>query len=355
MPLTAQRPRIDAPSPAAMTRPCASCGAPVEPGDKFCGSCGASQPTETADGATAPSYFRCRDCGAEVAVTSAQRSYTCAFCDSNYVVEFTPEQTGRQAPEFVIGFAVTQQKAEEVFRRWLERSSFFRPGDLSTSRIEGKVRGAYIPFWSFSTLAESRWSASIGEYWYETETYTETENGKPVTKTRTVQRTEWWDLDGEHSQFYSGCLISGSRGLNQQDASAIQPFNLAALKRYEPFYLAGWLSEEYSVARDDALDMCLYEFRRREKSNVASFLPGDTYGKFQVETEFSRTNSDLLLLPVYLLNYRYGEKLYRFVVNGQTGKIIGEKPVSWTRVAVAAGVVAVTVGVVALLISLFGR
>jgi hypothetical protein len=281
--------------------------------------------------------FRCENCGAEVAVEPQQRSYTCAFCDSNYVIEVATADTGRQPPEFVIGFSVALAQAQERFRQWLGASSWFRPSDLAAAQIVEKLRGVYVPFWSFTMLAESRWSAAIGEYWYRTETYTTTENGKTVTKTRTVRETEWWNLSGGHHNYHSGYLVSGSRGLAQRDAERIKPYHLAALKRYEPLFLAGWLSEEYSVEREEALRLCQAEFQRRQQQDIAAHLPGDTHSNLQVETSFSDITSDLILLPVYLLSYRYRDKVYRFMMNGQTGKVAGQKPLSGWRIAIAVG------------------
>ena len=62
-----------------------------------------------------------------------------------------------------------------------------------------------------------------------------------------------------------------------------------------------------------------------------------------MHTEFSDVNSDLILLPVYLLSYRYGEKVFRFLLNGQTGKTYGDKPLSQIRIGIA-----VAIGVMAL-------
>jgi hypothetical protein len=218
--------------------------------------------------------------------------------------------------------------------------------------VAEKLKGVYLPFWSFSMLARSRWSAHIGEYWYRTETYTTTENGKTVTKTRTVRETEWWPLSGNHHRYYSHYLVSGSRGLSQHEADRIKPFHLAALKRYEPYYLAGWLNEEYSIEREEGLSVCQQEFHRREQQNVAALLPGDTRRGLQVDTHFSDINSDLTLLPVYLLSYRYRDKLYRFMVNGQTGKMAGDKPVSWRKIALAVVVGLVVIGGLAALVGL---
>lgn len=329
---------------------CAACGAPLEPFDKFCASCGA-----TNDQAAAPhappelqKHFRCQTCGAEVAADANARSFTCPFCDSNYVVEYAPEETGRQPPEFVIPFAVTNEQAAEKFRAWLTSNSWFRPGDLAKSEVVEKLRGVYLPFWAFSMLAESNWSAQIGEYWYRTETYTVVVNGKTESRTRRVQETEWWPLAGQHHQYYSGYLVTGSRGLDQSTAERIKPFHLAALKRYEAGYLAGWLSEEYSRDRDDALAVCKKVFFDRVQQDVAAFLPGDTHSGLDVQTRFGKINSDLILLPVYLLAYRYQNKVYRFLINGQTGKTDGDKPISSKRVAVAVGIALAVIAILLL-------
>ena len=198
--------------------------------------------------------FRCKNCGAEISVDPSERSFTCPFCDSTYVLELPPTESDRERPEFVVGFAVTPQDAVDKFQTWLRQNGWFRPGDLRQAQIHDKMRGVYLPFWSFSMLAESRWSAQIGEYWYRTETYTVVENGKTVTRTRQVRETEWWPLSGLHHNYYSGYLVSGSKGLPQVEAERIKPFRLEALKRYQPYFLAGWLSEEYSVAKDAAAE-----------------------------------------------------------------------------------------------------
>lgn len=318
---------------------CPHCGAPHDKLDRFCPACGGALPTTTAREEPAKdveqTYIRCENCGAEIATEPGQRSYTCPFCDSTYVTEFAPDETGRQPPEFVIGFAITHDEANQRFRQWLNENSWFRPGDLKMAKIEQRLRGIYLPFWAFAMLAHSRWEASIGEHWYRTETYTTTVNGKTVTRTRRVQETEWWPLAGRHHRFYSGYLVSGSRGLPQSEAERIKPFYLQELKRYAPMYLAGWSAEEYSVERDTALDVCQREFYSREQSNVAAFLPGDTHRSLTVHTDFSKISSDLILLPIYILSYRYRDKVYRFLLNGQTGRSAGDKPVSGKRIASA--------------------
>jgi hypothetical protein len=364
-------PPVDAEAVSPSGKPCPACGTPVEPLDKFCPACGTAnpefqpvagglQPTSppgtSARGASGPQsplskHLQCKACGAEVATDPNQRSYVCPFCDSTYVVEVPAEQSGRQPPEFVIGFAVTPEAAQERFRAWIRDNSWYRPGDLHTASVADKLKGVYLPFWSFSMLAQSQWQAQIGEHWYRTEHYTTRDSkGNIQHHTRRVQETEWWPLAGRHHRYYSGYLVSGSRGLPQGQSLRIQPFNLPALKRYEPYFLAGWLAEEYSVSRDEALALCQQEFQRREQGNIGAFLPGDTHSGLAVETQFSQVNSDLCLLPVYILSYRYKEKVYRFLLNGQTGKVAGDKPVSGKRIGILVGVILAVIALIVLVV-----
>ncbi|MFM9116277.1 MAG: zinc ribbon domain-containing protein [Planctomycetota bacterium] len=348
------------PNPLAGS-PCPHCGTPMDRQDTFCPACGHQPrpaPAESAE--TIPvdivpatiaeppidpraaaerqsqQAFRCSKCGAAVSSDHSQRSVTCPFCDSPHVVEFAAEASGRQRPEYIVGFAITPEQAQQMFRQWLSEKGLFHPGDLARQAITDRIRGIYLPFWSFAMQTESEWTTQIGEYWYRTETYTTTDfQGKQVRATRTITETEWWPLSGKFHSYHSGYLVSGSRGLSQADAELIQPFQLSALRRFEPFYLAGWLCEEYSVPRAEAQQLCMAEFFRREQSGIQQFMPGDTNVGVQIRSTFERITSDLCLLPVYSFCYRYRGKVFRFLLNGQTGKMAGIKPYSTPRILVA--------------------
>jgi DNA-directed RNA polymerase subunit RPC12/RpoP len=370
---------VDRDAPAPRGKPCEACGTPIEPLDKFCPACGvgnpdfhepiaatvvppASPPQARPGGGGSPApppvtpeqkHFRCETCGAEVATDPNERSYVCPFCDSTYVIELPTRDTGRQRPEFVIGFAISPEEAHAKFKAWLADNGWYRPGDLRTSAVVDKMKGVYLPFWSFTMRADSNWQASIGEHWYRTETYTTTDSkGNTTTRTRQVQETEWYPLGGKHHRYYNGYLVSGSKGLRQDQALRVQPYQLPALKRYAPYFLAGWFAEEYSVDRQQALALSQQEFYRREQHNIAAFLPGDTHRNLQVSTNFSQVSSDLCLLPMYIASYKYQNKLYRFLLNGQTGRMAGDKPVSWQRIAILVSVIVAVVLVLLLIVAL---
>ncbi len=234
-----------------------------------------------------PLRFTVRIAGSDIATSTTQRSYRCPFCDSTYVAEITSDKTDRRRPEFVIGFKITREQALKTYMQWIQQKSWFRPGDLSLRAISDKQMGVYIPFWHYAYAARSTWRAMIGQYWYRTETYTvRNSEGKTETRTRTVRETEWNPLTGRHQKYYFGFLVSASNGLSQQEALSIQPYDLRELTRFKPYFLAGWLSEEYSVDYANAQAIAEEEFRKREYNNVSRLMPGDTYGQLQVDTQF---------------------------------------------------------------------
>ena len=341
--MAATPPSKQAPSPdlvkeAPHTTPCPTCSTPVEAADAFCPNCGTPLKKTGADPSTTPLptlvSFHCKNCSAEVRCEPESRSTLCPFCATPYVVETNESSSGKSEPEFVLGFEIALDVADRIYREWIGRNGLFRPADLSDVVQADGLRGIYLPFWSFTMEAQSRWSASIGEFWYRTETYTTTDaKGNSVQQTRRVQETEWWPLSGGHHAFYSFYLVSASKGLPQDVSAWVEPFQLAALKRYAPKFLSGWLSENESIDREEARARSRVEFERRERDAIVKFLPGDTNQLVQVETKLNELDSDLLLLPIYLRSYRYKGKLYRTLINGQTGKIAGEKPISSGRVA----------------------
>ena len=57
-----------------------------------------------------------------------------------------------------------------------------------------------------------------------------------------------------------------------------------------------------------------------------------------------------MLLPVWLLNYQYGAKTFRTVVNGFTGSIAGKYPKSWIKIGLLVIVILIVLIIVALVV-----
>ena len=336
---------------------CPRCSRRARAGQPFCESCGDRLTSAESAASETRRTLACPECGATSQIPEGERTASCPFCAAAFVSQ--GEAAGRHAPEFLLPFSITESKAQEKFHEWIGRFAFFAPDDLSRKASVGGLRGVYVPFWSFSMRSDSAWRARLGEYWYETvtETYTTTENGKTLTRTRTkqVRHTEWYPLDGRFHQFHSHYLVCASKGLTQDSAERIQPFPVGELTRYAPHYLSGWLAEEYFVDRESAMTASTHEFRERELRDIREFLPGDTSADLEASTEFHDVTEDLVYLPIWILAYRYREKVFQFVLNGATGEGHGDKPVSAWKVAFfVLIVIAIIIAVVFLLSSRSG-
>ncbi len=215
----------------------------------------------------------------------------------------------------------------KVSRAWLAPQSF-RKGTAE------KVTGVYIPSYLYSVRCETEYQASIGEDYEETQTYTTTENGRKVTRTRTVTHTEWRSLSGQHSSYVER-VVSASSGIPNPELEAIEPFDLRALHRYRPETLAGWAAEDASLAFATCLASAQKEASAEVGSKLSKFLPGDRQRELAYQTEFEDEDLSLALLPIWVLAIRYqpDKRTVRVLVNGQTGRVSMRAPISEAKVA----------------------
>ena len=287
--------------------------------------------------------FKCDRCGALTSLPGATVATRCAFCGSDVVVE-TPPVPGMVRPESLVPFQIDKPQATTQFQGWL-RGLWFRPGNLKTMAGLAQIDGLYIPHFTFDAQARSQWSGEAGHYYYVTENYTS--GGQ--RHTRQVQKIRWEHRSGAHEFFYDDELICASRGLPEEILSKIYPFDLRGLVPYTPEYLSGFGAEAYTVDPREAWGQARASMHTKETAACSRLLGGDTQRGLRVHAEFLDPRWKHLLLPAYVASYVYGAKTYRFMVNGQTGEVQGEAPISWGKVALAVGgIVLVVIGLLKL-------
>jgi predicted RNA-binding Zn-ribbon protein involved in translation (DUF1610 family) len=291
----------------------------------------------------------CQQCGATTVVEVGVTSTECPFCGSNVVLdqEIAPDVI---RPESVVPFQIGEEVALRRYRDWLGRG-IFRPGDLARRAGRGQLYGVYLPFWTFDADAFSRWRADAGYHYYVQETYTVTENGRQVTKSRQVRRTRWEPAWGQHSGSYDDVLVYATHSVDPDILERIYPFDTKQLLPYAPQYLSGWRAEQYRIDLNGGWEIGRAKVEDYERSACIQQIPGDTYRNLYVNTTISDATFKHVLLPVWIASYPYKSKVYRFMVNGQTGKVQGEKPVSWIRVAIAVLIVLAIIAIVVYLMS----
>jgi hypothetical protein len=80
----------------------------------------------------------------------------------------------------------------------------------------------------------------------------------------------------------------------------------------------------------------------------AAEVPGDTHRNLRISPEFSGQTFKHMLVPVWLLTYTYGAKPYQVLVNGFTGEMAGQYPLSTWKIALLV-LIAIVVFIVILL------
>jgi hypothetical protein len=237
-------------------------------------------------------------------------------------------------PWGVVPFKVDPDRAAELFKRWIGRG-WFRPNDLKKMNTRGMLKGVYVPFWTFDCKAHSDWTAESGYHYYVTEHYTARENGRVVHKTRQVQKTRWVPSSGSRSGTYDDILVQASAGIDQAITARIHPFDLNGTMRYKGEYLAGWMSEEYTVPVKQGWDIARKKVNDEEYAKCGRDVPGDTHRSLRVHTKIDDETYKHILLPIWISSYNFRKKTYHFLINGQTGEVQGEKPWSWVKIALA--------------------
>jgi DNA-directed RNA polymerase subunit RPC12/RpoP len=272
----------------------------------------------------------CSDCGASVNVSPGEQTAKCAFCGSQQVLAQEAPGTAIR-PESLVPFKVDKPAANQKFEAWLG-DLWFRPSDLKKMAKLQEMGGVYIPFWTFDAWASSNWSADAGYHYYETEYYTDA-NGNQAS--RQIQRTRWVPASGYRQDFFDDTLVCASKGLPPELVSNFETFDTKQLTAYQPQFLAGWRAESYAVDLMPAWGSAQQRMSDVQQGRCGSDVPGDTHRNLNVRNEFSHVTFKHVLLPIWIAAYRYRDKPYQFLVNGQTGEVVGKAPWSVWKISLA--------------------
>lgn len=297
----------------------------------------------------ASSQVECRQCGASMRLPVTSRTAVCPYCAAPSVVE-RPRGSGAVDPTFALGFVFEGGHARELVQRWAWSQGFFREPGVRRAKVED-VRGVYLPAYLYSAVARSRFSANIGEDYTTTETYTTTDSkGHVTTHTRTVVHTEYRGLAGEHAAYVNDVIVTASRAVGNAELEAVEPFDLRAIRRYDPSLVVGWIAEDPSLSPAECMELARREGTEKVGASLHGFMPGDSHRDLVHQTWLENESLELVMVPVWVLALRYREDrpVLRVLINGQTGLVAGAVPWSRLRIALAVLFALLVIGAVVL-------
>jgi predicted RNA-binding Zn-ribbon protein involved in translation (DUF1610 family) len=286
----------------------------------------------------------CPSCGALVEFDGATHATECPFCATPVVADTGSHRMIK--PQALIPFALSETEARGAMTGWLGRLWFAPSGLVDYARKGRAMTGIYVPYWTFDAATRSRYRGQRGDYYYETRTVTERVNGRPEQRQQQVRHTRWSPASGQVSRQFDNVLVMASTSLPQPLGDELTPWDLNALVAYKPDFLAGFRAEGYTVPLADGHGVARQRMAAVIQRDVQGDIGGDEQRIDALETAHSNETFKHILLPIWTAAYRYNGKSYRFLVNGQTGEVQGERPWSVWKILLACLVVAAIIGTV---------
>lgn len=279
------------------------------------------------------SEVRCESCGGHVVFQGTLTSTACPYCASPIQRDKVHTLTLRIPVDGVLPFSVEKDRAAQRLRDWVA-SRWFAPNEFLRRGAEGKFNGIYLPYWTFDSLTFNAYTGQRGEdYWVTTGT------GK---NRRRERRTRWYPASGQFQRFFDDVLVVASKGWAQGLIQALEPWPLARCIPFTHQVLAGMLARTYDVHLDQGFREARSRIDEAIAVDVRRRIGGDRQRVHGIQSRYDAVTFKHLLLPVWMLAYRYHDRPYQVFVNGATGEVQGERPYSWVKItlAVTAGLIA---------------
>ncbi len=272
----------------------------------------------------------CQSCGAEFSLEPDSHAGACPYCGSDVVTD-----TGRDRPikpAALAPFALDREQARQALRGWLKRLWFAPSGLAKFARREGALTGLYTPYWTFDAASESRYVGDRGTLIQVPRTIP----GKGGPKTVMTTKIRWTRVSGRVARRFDDVLAGASANLPRGSLRGLAPWRLGELVAYREDYLAGFRSEAYQVELPEGFEDAKKTMQGIIKADVCADIGGHTQRIRRLETRYDAITFKHVLLPVWMAAYRYRGKAYQVLINGQTGRISGQRPYSAIKIALAA-------------------
>lgn len=265
--------------------------------------------------------FRCDNCGAKVVLSKDETAKTCPFCGTAHVQK-TEELAGLK-PDAVLPFAFGQEKALEYSKAWAKKR-FFAPRKFKKNLNADNVNGIYTPCFTFDSHTYSYYQGRIGK------------RHTRVVGSGKNQRTEtyivWRNISGNYADFFDDLAITAGDKCGQKELDKLSPYDTNSGKEYKAQYLLGFMAYHYDHELADCWAVAKTRMDKVIQQRILRQYDYDVVDYLNVSTRHENVKYKYVMIPVYVGNFTFRQKLYNFFVNGTTGKTYGKYPKSGLKV-----------------------
>ncbi|MFD1257229.1 hypothetical protein ACFQ3S_10505 [Mucilaginibacter terrae] len=277
---------------------------------------------------------KCSQCGSETNLQENSTAEKCAFCTAPLVLELSYNK-GIVKPHYILPFILDEKAAVKSFKDWLA-GLWFAPNNL-IKKVEANaaLKGVYMPYWTYDCEAITNYTGQRGDYYYETETYTETVNGRQETRTKRVRHTRWSYASGTVNCSFNDVTVPASKSLPQQTLTELGPWNFNKLLSYDERYISGFSAETFQIDPEKGFETAKSIMEITIKNAIENDISGDEQRIESFNSRYNNVAIKYVMLPVWVSAYSYNNKVFQFTVNACTGEVIGKRPYSIIKIVLA--------------------
>lgn len=256
--------------------------------------------------------YVCNSCGGEIVGDRNTAATSCPFCGNPVVM--MGNLSGVLKPDFVIPFKLDKEKAKEGLRNHMKGKRLLPKVFKDENHID-EIKGIYVPFWLFDADADAniRYRATTVQTWSDNDyIYT---------------RTNHYSVVRGGNLVFERVPVDGSSKMEDDLMESLEPFRFEDALDFQTAYLAGFLADKYDVTAEASVDRANERIRTSTEQAFRSTVHGyATVVPEQTNVRLNHGAAKYALFPVWILNTTWKGKQYRFAMNGQTGKFVGNLP-----------------------------
>lgn len=266
-------------------------------------------------------YFACPQCGGEVLTTDENMAAGfCSFCGASTIL--TSRISREKRPQKIIPFQVNKEQCKKLYIKRM-RKAIFAPRGMKDEKGIESFRAIYMPYWKYNM--SHRGSVIL--------------RGEKSHRSGDYIITDHYDLSANVDANYNGFYFDGSSSFYDNISEPLAPFMMQDSSDFTPSYLSGFYADSPDVPSE------VYEQEAADKAEENSFecVKGQFVGYSVNDSESAKRkgkwfdtifeNVEGVMLPVWFMTYRKGNRVAYATVNGQTGKVVTDVPVDYMKYA----------------------
>jgi len=254
----------------------------------------------------------CPSCGAELLGDKNTVAMVCPCCGNAQIV--SRRLSGLLKPNYVIPFKLEKKAAVEALKNFYQGKKLL-PNFFKEDNHVNSMQGIYVPFWLFDAKAQAhiRYKGTKTSVWSD---------GK-----YNYTKTDYYSVVRDGNLGFQKVPVDGSEKMDDAYMDAIEPFDYSAIKDFETAFLAGYAAEKYDVDAKKSKERA----GQRIKSTIENEFKRSVQGYAALSQESSSVKVEdgtvsYALFPVWILNTKYNRENYQFMMNGQSGRLVGRLP-----------------------------